>query len=173
MTRFVFPLVVFLALSGFLWKGLGLNPRDLPSQLIDQPAPAFTLETVADSSSLVSNTSMAGKVWVLNVWASWCVACLQEHSVISALAKEVPVVGLNYKDKREEALAWLAQHGNPYLVSGFDNAGNTGIDYGVYGVPETFVIDRSNRIRYKHTGPVSIQDMQETLLPVVAELGQQ
>lgn len=173
MIRFIAPLVVFLGLAGLLWKGLGLNPRDLPSQLINQAAPAFALETVADPSSQITNNSLAGKVWVLNVWASWCVACLQEHAVISQLAKEVPVVGLNYKDKREEALAWLGQHGNPYLVSGYDNEGNTGIDYGVYGVPETFIIDQRNQIRYKHTGPVSEQDMLDKLLPVVAELSGQ
>ena len=170
MNRFVLPLVVFLGLTALLWRGLGLDPRDLPSQLIDREAPAFSLSTVANPAQNISNRTLEGKVWLLNVWASWCVACLQEHSVISALSEQIDIVGLNYKDQRQDAINWLGQHGNPYTVSGFDHAGDVGIDYGVYGVPETFVIDQLGRIRYKHTGPVSMQDMQQTLLPVIASL---
>lgn len=170
MNRFIIPLVVFLALAGLLWKGLDLDPRQLPSQLIDKPAPVFELATVDDPNTVVSNNTYAGKVWLLNVWASWCVACLEEHPVISELSDTVDIVGLNYKDKREDALAWLARHGNPYRISGYDLAGNVGIDYGVYGVPETFVIDPRGRIRYKHTGPVSRQAMRDTLIPIIDSL---
>lgn len=170
MNRFILPLVVFLGLAALLWRGLGLDPRDLPSQLIDREAPAFSLPTVANAAQTITNHTFDGKVWVLNVWASWCVACLQEHGVISALSKQIDIVGLNYKDQRQDAIGWLGQHGNPYTVSAYDQVGDVGIDYGVYGVPETFVIDRQGRIRYKHTGPVSVEDMQQTLLPVIASL---
>ena len=170
MIRFALPLAIFAALVVLLWRGLSLDPRELPSVLIDKPAPAFELARLHDPAASIGPDDMAGKVWLLNVWASWCVACRQEHPVITTLAKDVEIVGLNYKDKRPDATAWLQRWGNPYITSAFDQAGDVGIDYGVYGVPETFVIDRNGRIRYKHVGPVSEVDARDTILPVVRQL---
>lgn len=167
MNRFVLPLAVFAALVILLWRGLDLDPQRLPSALIDKPAPEFTLTRLDDQGKDFSPSDMAGQVWLLNVWASWCVACRQEHPVISSLAEHVDIVGLNYKDKRDEAGNWLSEWGDPYVMSAFDGNGDVGIDYGVYGVPETFVIDRTGRIRYKHVGPVSESDAGETLLPMI------
>ncbi len=167
MSRFLLPLVLFAGLMIFLWKGLDLNPREIPSTLIDKPAPAFDLSQLFDEHNRVTNESLAGKVWLLNVWASWCAACRQEHPVITELAREIDIVGLNYKDTRIDAKQWLAEFGNPYLVSAFDQKGDAGIDYGVYGVPETFVIDHLGTIRYKHIGPVSREDAVDKLLPIV------
>ncbi len=170
MIRFALPLAIFAALSVLLWRGLSLDPRELPSVLIDKPAPAFELPVLHDTSASIGPNQMAGKVWLLNVWASWCVACRQEHPVITSLARDVEIVGLNYKDKRPEAMTWLQRWGNPYIASAFDQAGDVGIDYGVYGVPETFVIDQQGQIRYKHVGPVSESDAKNTILPVVQQL---
>ena len=170
MNRFVFPLLLFAAVAVLLWRGLDLNPREIPSALIDKAAPPFSLKALHNESQTVSLDDMAGKVWLLNVWASWCVACLQEHALITSLSREVDIVGLNYKDKRQDAMAWLKQNGNPYLVSVHDFEGNTGIDYGVYGVPETFIIDQQGQIRYKHIGPVTNEAIGQTLLPIVNTL---
>ncbi len=170
MNRFVLPLAVFAGLVLLLWKGLDLDPQKLPSTLIDKPAPEFTLDRLDDPGAKFSPRDMADKVWLLNVWASWCVACRQEHPVITSLSKGVDVVGLNYKDKRGDARNWLTEWGDPYLMSAFDGSGDVGIDYGVYGVPETFVIDRTGYIRYKHVGPISETDALEVLLPVIRQL---
>lgn len=172
MFKYLLPLVIFLVLAAFLYIGLGLNPRDVPSPLIDKPAPSFQLSQLHDSASTVSRDEMLGKVWLLNVWASWCVACRQEHPVLMQLARtgQVPIYGLNYKDKRDEAIEWLKEHGDPYVKSAHDIKGRTGTDYGVYGVPETYVIDKQGVIRHKHTGPVSVQALKETILPMVREL---
>jgi cytochrome c biogenesis protein CcmG/thiol:disulfide interchange protein DsbE len=167
MSRFLLPLAIFAGLVIFLWKGLALNPREIPSTLIDKPAPAFDLSQLFDEQSRIANDTLAGKVWLLNVWASWCAACRQEHPVITELAREIDIVGLNYKDTRTDAKQWLAQYGNPYRMSGFDQNGDVGIDYGVYGVPETFVIDHLGTIRYKHIGPVSREDAANKLIPIV------
>ncbi len=167
MTRFVLPLVIFSGLLVFLWKGLDLNPREIPSTLIDKPAPAFDLTRLYDENARISQETLAGKVWLLNVWASWCVSCRHEHPVITELAKNIDIVGLNYKDKRPDAQQWLTRFGNPYVMSAFDQSGNVGIDYGVYGVPETFVIDHLGSIRYKHIGPVTPQSAAEKLLPII------
>ena len=172
MNRFLLPLGGFLLLVVLLWRGLDLNPRELPSTLIDKPAPAFNLEQVSNLDLSVSQSTLSGKIWILNVWASWCVACLEEHSVITKLADYVDIVGLNYKDQRNDALAWLTRHGNPYLLSAYDNNGDVGIDYGVYGVPETFIVDHRGHIRYKHIGPVTETAMNEMLLPIVQQLRQ-
>ena len=144
MRYFLLPLGIFLVLVVFLGAGLKLNPRDVPSPFIGKPAPAFAVSQLDDAGKTISPADMAGKVWLLNVWASWCVSCRVEHPVLMEFANLglAPVVGLNYKDKRDEGLAWLRQHGNPYLLSAYDSDGRIGIDYGVYGVPETFVIDR-------------------------------
>ena len=170
MNRFALPLVIFITLVLLLWQGLDLNPREIPSTLIDKSAPPFSLPELHNNQKKITNKTLANNVWVLNVWASWCVACKQEHPVILELAQEIDVVGLNYKDTRENALNWLSNYGDPYLASAFDQAGNVGIDYGVYGVPETFVIDQQGQIRYKHIGPVSQTDVSETLLPIIQDL---
>lgn len=170
MIRFTLPLATFIGLAIFLWIGLGLDPRDLPSTRIDKPAPAFDLANLHAPDQRVTNQALSGKVWVLNVWASWCVGCRAEHAVITELARYVDIVGLNYKDQRDDAIGWLKQFGDPYLMSGHDGQGDVGIDYGVYGVPESFIIDQAGRIKFKHTGPVSRQALQTTLLPLIALL---
>jgi cytochrome c biogenesis protein CcmG/thiol:disulfide interchange protein DsbE len=172
MKRYLLPLAVFVLLVGFLAVGLNLNPREVPSPLVGKPAPAFSLPTLAEPGQRLGSQELRGQVWLLNVWASWCVACRQEHPLLVDLAKtgKVTLIGLNYKDKRDEALAWLAQHGDPYRSSVADTEGLVGIDFGVYGVPETFVIDAAGVIRHKHIGPVTPEALQGTILPLVERL---
>ncbi|MCI2810700.1 DsbE family thiol:disulfide interchange protein [Eoetvoesiella caeni] len=170
MNRFLWPLLGFLVLIGFLALGLTLKPSEVPSPFIDKPAPGFTLPQLAAPEKTFSPEQMKGQVWLLNIWASWCYACLQEHPVITDLARSVPIVGLNYKDKRDEAIAWLERYGNGYIVSASDTDGRVGINYGVYGVPETFVIDKAGFIRYKHIGAVDEKTARDTLLPLIREL---
>ena len=162
----------FVALVVLLGVGLTLNPREVPSPLIGKPAPAFDLPLLHAPEKTFSHKDMLGKVWVLNVWASWCPPCLVEHPVITALAKSglAPVVGLNYKDARDDALPWLKRNGDPYAFSVFDLNGRIGIDYGVYGVPETYVIDRLGVIRYKHIGPLTPEASQKRVQPLLKEL---
>jgi cytochrome c biogenesis protein CcmG/thiol:disulfide interchange protein DsbE len=173
MKRHLLPLAVFVVLSAFLAVGLTLEPRALPSALIDKPAPAFRLPTLAAPEKSVASQDLRGQVWLLNVWASWCAACRDEHALITELAKSgvVPVYGLNYKDHRGDALRWLERHGNPYVASLSDTDGRVGIDYGVYGVPETFVIDRHGVIRHRFTGPVTPAALRDVILPLVRQLG--
>jgi len=170
--RFLIPLGVFIVLVIFLAVGLTLNPRDVPSPLKDKPAPAFTLPQLAAADKSFSPADMKGQVWLFNVWASWCVSCRQEHPLLVSFAKDgkVPVVGLNYKDQGVDAKNWLAKFGDPYLLSAVDADGRVGIDYGVYGVPETYVIDKAGVIRLKHTGPITPESLQKQILPLVAEL---
>ena len=172
MMRFILPLVIFLVLAAFLYKGLHLDPREVPSPLIDKPAPAFNLPQLLDPKKTFSPQEMKGKVWLLNVWASWCVSCREEHPLLVALSEQkiVPIYGLDYKDKREDAETVLRNGGNPYALVAFDADGRVGIDYGVYGVPETYVIDKNGIIRYKQIGPITPQNLRETLLPLVAKL---
>ena len=172
MKRYLLPLVVFLVLVVFFAIGLRLNPREVPSPLIGKPAPAFNLPLLNAPDKKMSAQDMKGKVWVLNVWASWCVPCRQEHPLIAELAKSggVPVYGLNYKDKPADASAWLSKLGDPYAATLSDIDGLVGIDYGVYGVPETFVIDQRGVIRLKHIGPVTPEAMQKAILPMVDKL---
>ena len=172
MTRFAIPVAVFVALVGLLYVGLGLDPREVPSPLIGKPAPHFELPQLHEATKTFSERDMVGKVWVLNVWASWCVSCREEHPVLLDLAASdtVPVYGLNYKDKREDGLAWLKGMGDPYKTSIFDFEGRVGIDYGVYGVPETYLIDKKGVIRYKRIGPLTPEIVKNTLLPLVKEL---
>ncbi|HEX6689936.1 MAG TPA: DsbE family thiol:disulfide interchange protein [Burkholderiales bacterium] len=160
----------FIALIVLLAAGLQLNPREVPSPLIGKPAPPFELPLLEAPGKTFTQKEMLGKVWILNVWASWCPPCLVEHPVITDLAKSNPVVGLNYKDAREEALPWLKRNGNPYQLSVFDPGGRIAIDYGVYGVPETYVIDQRGVIRYKHIGPVSPEVVQRKIAPLLKEL---
>ncbi len=172
MTRYLIPLGVFLVLVVFLGIGLTLKPREVPSPLIDKPAPAFSLARLDDPAATVTLEDMRGKVWILNVWASWCVACLDEHPHLVEFARQglVPLFGLNYKDKSDAARAWLGKHGNPYDLSVVDADGRVGIDFGVYGVPETFVIDKDGVIRYKHIGPVTPGVINDTIVPLVRRL---
>jgi cytochrome c biogenesis protein CcmG, thiol:disulfide interchange protein DsbE len=171
MKRFL-PLGIFLLLAVFLAVGLRLDPREVPSPLIGKAAPAFQLPQLQDPGRTLRTEELKGKVWVLNVWASWCVACLEEHPILVEFSRRnvLPIYGLNYKDKREDALDWLGKHGNPYIVSIQDADGRVGIDYGVYGVPETYVIDRDGVIRYKRIGPVTVPILQEKILPLVRQL---
>jgi len=172
MMRFILPFVAFVVLAVFLFVGLNLNPREVPSPLIDKPAPAFTLPQLHEPAKQFSPADMKGQVWLLNVWASWCVSCREEHPVLMALAQQniVPVYGLDYKDTPVEAERWLQKGGDPYVLSVSDAEGRIGIDYGVYGVPETYVIDKQGIIRYKQIGPVTPDNLREKILPLVAEL---
>ena len=172
MSRFVIPLAVFVVLVAFLAIGLGHDPHTVPSPLIDKPAPDFRLAQLQEPTKTFTAQEMRGKVWLLNVWASWCVSCRDEHPLLVELARTgtVPLYGLNYKDTREDALAWLGESGNPYLLSASDTDGRIGIEYGVYGVPETYVIDKGGVIRYKQIGPVTPEILQNKILPLVEQL---
>ena len=172
MKRYFVPLGVFVVLMAFLAVGLTLKPRELPSALLGKPAPAFVLPTLNTPTTSLSTRDLRGQVWVLNVWASWCVACRDEHATMVEMAKLklVPIYGLNYKDQRADALGWLARFGNPYVASLSDTDGLVGIDYGVYGVPETFVIDKAGVIRRKFVGPVTAQTVRDEIVPLVARL---
>jgi cytochrome c biogenesis protein CcmG, thiol:disulfide interchange protein DsbE len=170
--RYLVPLALFIVLAVFLYRGLFLNPREVPSPFIGKPAPQFTLAQLAQPDKPFGPADMQGQVWMLNVWASWCVACLQEHPLLVDLAKKksVPIVGLNYKDKPDAATGWLAKWGDPYDVSVKDLDGRVGIEYGVYGVPETFIIDKGGVIRYKHIGPISPEAWANKMLPLIEQL---
>ena len=170
--RYLFPLAVFLALVIVLAAGLTLDPREVPSPFLGKPAPAFTLPQLSDPAKTLSPEDLKGQIYLLNVWASWCVSCRQEHPVLLALAKRrvVALYGLNYKDERDDAEAWLGRFVNPYTASAFDADGRAGIDWGVYGVPETFVVDREGIIRYKQTGPVTPEIVEQKLLPLIRQL---
>lgn len=170
--RFLIPLVLFGVLAGFLAVGLQRDPKEVPSPLIGRPAPNFALTLLHDPAKTVQPADLLGKVWVLNVWASWCVACRQEHPVLVEFArsKSAPLYGLNYKDTRPAGQAWLAQFGNPYDASLFDQDGRVGIDFGVYGVPETFVIDKQGVVRLKHIGPLTPEVIKTRIEPLLKEL---
>jgi len=163
---------LFVALLGLLAVGLRLDPHEVPSPLIGKPAPAFELPLVAAPGKRFSEKDMLGQVWILNVWASWCAPCLAEHPAVSELARSgaAPVIGLNYKDAREDALAWLRRNGDPYRLVAADADGRVGVDYGVYGVPETYVIDRRGVIRYKQIGPLTPEIVRGRVVPLLEEL---
>ena len=175
MKRLGWTLGVFVALVALLAIGLRLNPREVPSPLIGKPAPSFDLPLLMTPDKRFNEKDMLGQVWILNVWASWCPPCLVEHPVVTRMsqAKLAPIVGLNYKDARDDALPWLARNGNPYQLIAYDGDGRIGIDYGVYGVPETYVIDRKGVIRYKHIGPLTPDVVQQKLEPLVKQLAAQ
>ena len=166
---FLIPLTAFLALATVLAIGLRLDPREVPSPLIGKPAPAFALARLDDPARTISRDELRGRMWLLNVWASWCVACREEHPLLMEFAKKraLPIYGLNYKDKRSDASAWLARFGNPYDASLFDEEGRVGIDFGVYGVPETFLIDAEGVIRVKHIGPLTAQVIATKIEPLL------
>lgn len=176
--RFLLPLGVFAVMAllfGYVLTQMNkgdYNPRDLPSALIDKPAPAFSLPNLWRMEQTVSNADLAGEVTLINVFASWCVACRQEHPLFMELSRQnaVPMIGLNYKDQRGDALRWLQQLGDPYTLIAQDLDGRTGMNFGVYGVPETFVVDKRGTIRYKHIGPVSREDWDGKLKPLIEAL---
>ena len=170
--RLLVPLAIFIVIVVFLWAGLSRDPHEVPSPLVGKPAPAFQLAQLHAPDKRLSTADMQGQVWLLNVWASWCVSCRIEHPLLVQLAKAnvVPVIGLNYKDKTDEGKAWLVQNGDPYKLSIVDGDGRVGIDWGVYGVPETFVIDKRGIIRYKQIGPITAEALQQKILPLVREL---
>ena len=172
MSRFVLPLVIFVILVVFLAIGLRHDPHEVPSPLINKAAPAFQLPQLHEPTKTFSPEEMKGKVWLLNVWASWCISCREEHPLLLELARSgsVPLYGLNYKDKREDAISWLRELGDPYLLSAADLEGRVGIDYGVYGAPETYLIDRDGVIRFKHIGPLTPDVLQGRILPLVNDL---
>jgi cytochrome c biogenesis protein CcmG, thiol:disulfide interchange protein DsbE len=166
------PLVGFAILVAFLFVGLYRDPREVPSPLVDRPAPAFALQDLHRPGQKVATADFKGQVWLLNVWASWCVSCRVEHPLLVEMSKKnlVPIVGLNYKDRRDDGIAWLKKFGDPYALSAYDVEGRVGIDYGVYGVPETFVIDKAGVIRYKQIGPITPEALEKTLLPLIKKL---
>ena len=172
MKRAVLPLVVFVALALLLGVGLQLNPREVPSPLVNKAAPAFSLPQLHQPDQSLGPEALRGQVWLLNVWASWCTSCRLEHPVLVDLARSarVPIYGLNYKDQRSDALVWLERFGNPYQATMFDPKGLVGLDYGVYGTPETFVIDQQGVIRHKQVGPLTVEVLEKTILPLVRRL---
>lgn len=172
--RYLIPLVLFLGLVVFLAIGLGRDPHEVPSPLINKPAPSFQLAQLADPTKRFSAEDMRGRVWLLNVWASWCFPCREEHPMMLEMARSgaVPIYGLNHKDQRVDALAWLRDLGDPYVLSVSDLDGRVSIDYGVYGAPETFLIDRNGVIRFKHIGAMTPDVWQKQILPLVKELNQ-
>jgi cytochrome c biogenesis protein CcmG/thiol:disulfide interchange protein DsbE len=172
MKKALIPFALFIIMAGFLFKGLFLNPREVPSPLVGKPAPAFSLPRLDQPANTFSPKDMLGQVWLFNVWASWCGACRDEHPLLVGLAKTglVPVVGMDYKDTATEAEQWLTERGNPYLLSAVDADGRVGIDYGVYGVPETYVIDKAGVIAYKQIGPVTLESLRDDILPLVKRL---
>lgn len=172
MARSLIPLFLFIVLAGFLYVGLSMDPKEVPSVLIEKPAPEFTLPTLLFPSKQVSSGDFKGKAYLLSVWASWCVSCRQEHPVLMDLARDtdIPIFGLNYKDQRKDAVRWLNKYGNPYTVSGYDIKGRVGIDWGVYKVPETFVVGPKGIIHYKHLGPLSEEILDRDILPLIEKL---
>jgi cytochrome c biogenesis protein CcmG/thiol:disulfide interchange protein DsbE len=171
--KLAIPLAIFFLLVAFFAVGLFRDPREVPSPFIGRAAPAFKLEQLHQPQAAFTPEEMRGKVWLLNVWASWCVACQAEHPLLVQMSRDklVPIVGLNYKDKRDDGLKWLVRHGDPYVLSAYDFEGKVGIDYGVYGVPETFVIDKQGVIRYKQIGPITPEALEKKIKPLLKELG--
>ena len=172
MTRYLLPLGVFIALVVLLGVGLNLNPRLVPSPLVGKPLPDFTLATLRSPDKTLARKDLTGKISLLNVWATWCVECRREHPLLVAIAAEgkVPVYGLNYKDQRADALQWLQRLGDPYVASGFDADGRVGLDMGVYGLPETFLVDEQGMIVHKHIGPISREIWESDFVPVIEGL---
>lgn len=172
MIRYLLPLGAFIALVVLLGAGLGLNPRLVPSPLVGKPLPDFSLEQLREPQRSLTRNDLTGKVTLLNAWATWCVECRREHPLLVAIAREgkVPVYGLNYKDQRPEALQWLVRLGDPYVASGFDADGRVGIDLGVYGLPETFLVDEHGTVVHKHIGPISREIWEGEFVPVIERL---
>jgi cytochrome c biogenesis protein CcmG/thiol:disulfide interchange protein DsbE len=173
MWRYFLPLALLLALGVLLFAGIGRDPSKLPSPLIGKPAPAFDLPVLADATRRVTSTELEGRAYLLNVFASWCATCQAEHPVLKAFAAEglIPVIGLNWKDRPDDAIRWLGRHGNPYEVVLADPSGAIGIDFGVYGTPETFLVDAGGTIRFKHVGNLTPEVIDRDIRPLLATLG--
>lgn len=173
---YLLPFLLFIGVGVAFYLGFERDPRDIPSALIDKPAPTFDLPAIPGQPATggLSSAKLSGDVTLVNVFASWCIPCKAEHPVITRLSREqgVTVYGINYKDKPEDALTWLARNGNPYAAIGADQDGRVSIDWGVYGVPESYLIDRKGRIRYKHVGPLTPQVVEEQILPMIKHLRQ-
>jgi cytochrome c biogenesis protein CcmG/thiol:disulfide interchange protein DsbE len=167
--------MAFLVMVVFLGIGLKLDPHEVPSPLINKPAPAFTLPQLHEPQKTFSPADMKGKVWLLNVWASWCVSCRQEHVYLTEFARDgsINLMGLNYKDEPAAAMQWLERLGNPYKISISDIDGMAGLDWGVYGVPETFIIDKKGIVRHKQTGPVDPTILQTIIMPLIEQLNRE
>ena len=172
LLKYGLPLALFVGLLVFFAVGLTRDPREVPSPFIGKPAPQFKVAQLHAADRVFTPEDMKGKVWMLNVWASWCVSCRVEHPLLVDISRRnvVPIVGLNYKDQRDDGIQWLAKLGNPYVLSAYDLDGRIGIDYGVYGVPETFVIDKQGVIRHKQIGPVTAEAWEKTILPLIRKL---
>jgi cytochrome c biogenesis protein CcmG/thiol:disulfide interchange protein DsbE len=170
---FIIPILAFVVLVGFLAVGLKLDPREVPSPLIGKPAPDFNLPVLDEPGKMISPADFRGQVWLLNVWASWCSGCRVEHDLLVRMTAggDINMVGMDYKDKDADARNWLRQLGNPYKIVAVDADGKAGIDWGVYGVPETFIIDKQGIVRHKHIGPVTEQALFETIMPLIKQLG--
>jgi len=173
--RFILPLMAFLVMVVFLGIGLKLDPHEVPSPLINKIGPAFTLPQLHEPQKTFSPADMKGKVWLLNVWASWCVSCRQEHVYLTEFARDgsINLMGLNYKDEPAAAMQWLERLGNPYKISISDIDGMAGLDWGVYGVPETFIIDKKGIVRHKQTGPVDPTILQTIIMPLIEQLNRE
>jgi cytochrome c biogenesis protein CcmG, thiol:disulfide interchange protein DsbE len=169
MWRFIVPVGLFAALLAFFYVGLGRDKETLPSPLIGKMAPAFELSRVEDTSQQVSTNEFAGRMYVLNVWATWCVGCRQEHGTLLEIARRnvVPIVGLDWKDELPLAQRWLSELGNPYVATAFDAEGRVAIDWGVYGAPETFLVDANGKVVHKHIGPLSIEAWDRDFMPKI------
>jgi cytochrome c biogenesis protein CcmG/thiol:disulfide interchange protein DsbE len=169
---YLMPLGLFVVLMGFFFYGLGLNPKLIPSPLIGQPTPEFALPKLSNSDELFKHADLKGEVSLLNIWATWCTSCRQEHPVLMKIAqsKQVPIYGLYYKDAPELGKKWLTEHGNPYIENAVDEDGKVGIEWGAYGTPETFIIDQQGIIRHKHIGPISWRKWETELLPLINAL---
>ena len=172
MIRYLLPLTIFLGITVLFIYGLQNDPRYIPSPLINQSAPEFNLPTLHEPELNIKMDALKGKVSLLNVWASWCAACRIEHPILNNAVRnyDIKLYGLNYKDSRSEALIWLKDLGNPYIESAYDKDGVVGIDYGVYGVPETFIIDKQGIIRYKHIGPINNEQFDNIIMPMIRNL---
>ena len=168
------PLVLFIALVVFLLVGLRRDPHEVPSPLINKPAPAFQLPQLHEPAKTFSAESMRGKVWILNFWGTWCVACREEHPLLVQFARSgaVPIYGVDYKDDPEAAKQWLNELGNPYTLTAFDVEGRTSIDYGVYGAPESYLIDKNGVIRFKQIGPITEDVWNNKIVPLAKQLSQ-
>ena len=164
------PLALFIGLVILFAKGLKLDPNDMPSALIDKSLPVFSLPSLESEQTLLTRDDLIGEVSLVNVWGTWCPSCMEEHPYLMELSKEVPIIGINYKDVRADALDWLNRLGNPYVINVFDESGKLGIDLGVFGAPETYVIDQQGVVRYKHVGVVDDAVWRHLLKPVVDEL---
>ncbi|MXX98372.1 MAG: DsbE family thiol:disulfide interchange protein [Gammaproteobacteria bacterium] len=170
--RILLSFAVFFSMLVLFAIGLKLDPSYIPSPLIGKPMPAFSGDDLQQPEKQITQSDWLGQPALINIWASWCAACLSEHPLLMEFSQTetFPIYGIDYKDQREDALQWLKQHGNPYTMSLYDDSGRAGIDWGVYGVPETFVIDHVGTIHYKHIGPIDEILMQETLIPLLETL---